>query len=153
MREYGMVDKSLQTKHTGTYSSQCRVGVDVRGRLFVTTRYTEKTSLTSQLAMLADSETTYIWTTSYLYRSWSSDTSAVMYPATSTAICHLTHAFLDKFIQKRSTNCVFFIWATKSSWKSEWKTVYNMKTDRFIWNYEQWLCVCIFTCIVDISWL
>lgn len=60
-----MVDKSLQTKHTGTYASQSRVGVDVRGRLFVTTRYTEKTSLTSQLAMLADSETTYIWYMNY----------------------------------------------------------------------------------------
>lgn len=59
-----MVDKSLQTKHTGTYASQSRVGVDVGGRLFVTTRYTEKTS-TSQLAMLADSETTYIWYMNY----------------------------------------------------------------------------------------
>lgn len=52
-----MMDKAAQTD---TYPSQFRIGVDVGGRLFVTSRDTLKKHPTSRLAMLADSKPTYI---------------------------------------------------------------------------------------------
>lgn len=50
--EYSMVDESSKTEHTATYPSQSRVGVDVGGHLFVTSRVTLRKLLTSGLAML-----------------------------------------------------------------------------------------------------
>lgn len=52
-----MVDKAAQTD---TYPSQFRIGVDVGGRLFVTSSDTLKKHPTSRLAMLANSKPTYI---------------------------------------------------------------------------------------------
>lgn len=57
VREYDMVDKAAQTD---TYLSQFRIGIDVGGRLFVTSSDTLKKHPTSRLAMLANSKPTYI---------------------------------------------------------------------------------------------
>lgn len=56
VREYDVVDKAAQTD---TYT-QFRMGVEVGGRLFVTSRDTLKKHPTSRLAMLVDSKPTYI---------------------------------------------------------------------------------------------
>lgn len=142
MREYDVVDKAAQTD---TYPSQFRMGVDVGGRLFVTSRDTLKKHPTSRLAMLVDSKPTYI-----------QDGLPVLFidcdPQFFNIILHfcrdghrnihshLTLVSSDKAILKQNitartlwqtllfqANYLFSSWATKNYWKSEIKKIVTVR--------------------------
>lgn len=147
------------------------MGVEVGGRLFVTSRDTLKKHPTSRLAMLVDSKPTYI-----------QDGLPVLFIDCDTQFfkiilhfcrdghrnihSHLTPVSLDKSILKQNTtawtlwqtllfqaNYLFSSWATKNSWKSEikkngtvWCCDYFFHTE--LWT--QWLFEYLFKFIVDI---
>lgn len=162
--DYSMVDESSETEHTATYPSQSRVGVDVGGHLFVTSRVTLRKLLTSGLAMLYCRQWTNFsprLTTSCVYRDHNFfDIFLHFYRNGHHNInCHLSFAFFDKFIKSRvllhrlsnrfycermcySSHCPRGVTEeSKNSIQYEdcevtWLLFFFA---RFIWNYKQWL--------------
>lgn len=147
------------------------MGVEVGGRLFVTSRDTLKKHPTSRLAMLVDSKPTYI-----------KDGLPVLFIDCDTQFfkiilhfcrdghrnihSHLTLLSPDKAILKQNTtawtlwqtllfqaNYLFSSWATKNSWKSEIKKNGTVCCCDYFFHTElwtQWLFEYLFKFIVDI---
>lgn len=164
--EYSMVDESSETEHTATYPSQSRVGVDVGGHLFVTSRVTLRKLLTSGLAMLYSRQWTNLCprlTTSCVYRDHNFfDIFLHFYRNGHHNInCHLSFAFFVKFIKSRvllhrlsnrfycermcySSYCPRGVTEESKKQYSIWKLwlwsdLIIIFFARFIWNYKQWL--------------
>lgn len=113
------------------------MGVEVGGRLFVTSRDTLKKHPTSRLAMLVDSKPTYIQGgLPVLFIDCDTQFFKIILHFCRNGHrnihSHLTPVSLDKSILKQNTtawtlwqtllfqaNYLFSSWATKNSWKSE----------------------------------